>query len=458
MSTPKIDVALIGAGVMSATLGALIQRLEPDWTIEVFERLDDVALESTDPWNNAGTGHAALCELNYTPETPSGLNITRALAINEQFAQSRAFWSALADDGDLDLDFVSGVPHLTFVNGAKNVEFLRRRHELLTSHQPFRGMEFTTDRAVISDWAPLVMDGREDVGPLAATMHSGGTDINFGLLTRRLFDDMRGRGATVSLNTEVRSITRDGSAWRLTLGGDAKHGQRRARFVFVGAGGGALGLLQSSGISRIRGFGGFPISGRFLRTSNPDVVSRHRVKVYGMAEVGAPPMSVPHLDLRVIDGKEHLMFGPYAGFSPRYLKHGMPLGLVTSLRGHNLGVMAQAGLSNLDLTRYLVGEVVARHSKHFEALRAFAPSAVDEDWEWITAGQRVQVVKRGAAGRGTLEFGTEVVASSDGSIAGLLGASPGASVAVSAMVDVLGRCFPARMGSWGSVLAALTGL
>ena len=459
----QVDVVLIGGGIMSATLGTLLQQLEPTWTIRLYERLDDVALESTNPWNNAGTGHAALCELNYTPQREDGsIDITKAVKINEQFEVSRELWNHLLANGLLrDTDFLQRTPHLTFVRGEKNVDFLRKRHEVLSAHRLFSDMEFTTDRARIAQRAPLLVEGRDEAEAVAATRNVAGTDVDFGALTRQLVASMKERAADVRLQHEVRSLrrTKEGG-WRLTVKDRSWNAPVRkhavdARFVFVGAGGGALPLLQSAGIPEIRGFGGFPISGEFLRTSNPDVVARHQAKVYGKADVGAPPMSVPHLDTRVVDGKAYLMFGPYAGFSPKFLKKGKYLGLLTSLRAHNLTSMIGAGLKNIDLTQYLIGEVVARPETKFRTLQAFYPNAQPGDWERITAGQRVQVIKRDKDGNGVLEFGTEVVAAADGSIAGLLGASPGASTAVSAMVELLERCFPDHFATWRPVLARM---
>ncbi|GAA4734645.1 malate:quinone oxidoreductase [Isoptericola chiayiensis] len=458
-----VDVVLIGGGVMSATLGTLLQQLEPTWSIRIVERLDDVALESSNPWNNAGTGHAALCELNYTPEKADGtVDISKAVTINEQFHTSRELWHHLLATGTLaDSSFIHRTPHMTFVRGSENVDYLRRRYEALRAHPLFRDLEFSTDRAEISRWAPLLTAARDADEPVAATRSAAGTDVDFGNLTRQMIDGLVSHGAELQLQHEVRSIkrTKDGR-WRLRLKDRSWNARPRtstvtARFVFVGAGGGALPLLQSAGIPEIKGFGGFPISGEFLRTENPEVVAQHHAKVYGKADVGAPPMSVPHLDTRVVNGKSYLMFGPYAGFSPKYLKQGKYLGLITSLRANNITSMLGAGLKNMDLTQYLVGQLAAAPETKFHALQQFMPTAHPKDWEKITAGQRVQVIKRDADGKGVLQFGTEVVTAADGSIAGLLGASPGASTAVSAMVDVLERCFPTDFPQWRSHLATM---
>ncbi|GAA2079353.1 malate:quinone oxidoreductase [Pseudolysinimonas kribbensis] len=455
------DVVLIGGGVMSATLGSLLQRLQPDWRIAILERLGDVALESSNPWNNAGTGHSALCELNYTPELPDGsIDITNAVKVNEQFQVSRQFWSALVEDGTLPEPhrFINTVPHMTFVWGEDNVAYLRKRFDALKDHPLFAGMEYSEDAAQIRRWAPLLIPGRAKSQPIAATYMKVGTDVDFGSLTRLLIDGLVAKGAELRYEHRVTGLRkrRDG-VWQVTgrreVGGAPF--SLEGRFVFVGAGGGALNLLQRSGIKEIRGYGGFPISGEFFRTDDPEIVAKHSTKVYGKAAVGSPPMSVPHLDTRYVDGTPSLLFGPYAGFSPKFLKAGSWLDLFASIRPHNLGTMIGAGLKNLDLVLYLVRELLASRAHKVESLRDFFPKADGDDWRLITAGQRVQVMKRGADGKAVIQFGTEVVASADGSIAGLLGASPGASTAVPIMLDVLARCFGDRLPGWEPELRTL---
>jgi malate dehydrogenase (quinone) len=449
-----IDVVLIGGGIMSATLGAFIKQLQPDWSIHIFEALSDVGLESSNPWNNAGTGHSALCELNYTPQMPDGsIDISSAVKVNEQFQVSRQFWSYFVSKKLLPNphSFINPIPHMSFVWGEDNVEYLRKRHEALKDHPLFAGMEFSDDPKVIRSWAPALIPGRKKSQPIAATRIDVGTDVDFGALTHELLHYLTDNGARLHLENKVTGISRQKDGlWRLRVrqevGGTPA--TAHARFVFVGAGGGALALLQKSGIAEIKGFGGFPVSGEFLRTDNPAVVARHSAKVYGKAAVGSPPMSVPHLDTRVVDGASSLMFGPYAGFNTKFLKEGSWFDLFATIRLHNLIPMIAAGASNLGLVRYLVGQVVARKSTKFAALREFMPDADPKDWYRITAGQRVQVIKKDAKKGGVLQFGTEVITSADGSIAGLLGASPGASTAVPIMLDVLERCFPENMPQW----------
>ena len=455
MSLPReVDVCLIGGGVMSATLGALITQLEPRWSIQVFERLSDVALESSNPWNNAGTGHAALCELNYMPEAPDGsVEASKAVAINEQFQVSRQYWSYLVENhliGD-PASFINATPHMTFVWGEKNVEYMRKRIAVLRNEPLFAGMEYTESPQVIEHWAPLLMDERHSAVPVAATRIASGTDIDYGSLTKQLFDYITSKGAQLRTETQVTGLKRlRNRRWRVSLRDAVGNTPRTidAKFVFVGAGGGALSLLQDAHIKEIRGFGGFPISGEFLRTSNPAIVARHQAKVYGKASVGAPPMSVPHLDTRVVDGEKSLLFGPFAGFTPKFLKQGTWFDLPFSIRLHNIIPMLAVAVTNFGLLRYLIGELTASRAKRLADLRQFMPSAQMEDWELITAGQRVQVMKKDKKKGGVLQFGTEVVAAKDGSIAGLLGASPGASVSVQVMIDVLQKCFPEDFTRW----------
>jgi malate dehydrogenase (quinone) len=454
VSNSPIDVVLIGGGIMSATLGALLQRVQPDWSIRIYENLGEVAQESSNPWNNAGTGHAALCELNYMPEAADGsVDPAKAISINEQFQLSRQFWASLVEAGDLPAPetFINPTPHMTFVRGRDNVRYLRRRYESLKEQPLFSDMEYSEDPAVIGEWTPLLTKKRSAKQRIAATRSTSGTDVDFGALTRALVDNLVANGAEIALNNRVRSIkrTKDG-LWRIKVRHEVGHTPHEveARFVFVGAGGGALHLLQKSGIPEIKGFGGFPISGQFLRTSDPKIVAQHQAKVYGKAAVGAPPMSVPHLDTRVVDGQASLLFGPYAGFSPKFLKTGSWFDLPGSVRAGNLGPMLAVARDNFDLMKYLAGELLANRAKKLKALQEFMPTAKSEDWELITAGQRVQVMKKDAKKGGVLQFGTEVVAAEDGSIAGLLGASPGASTAVPIMVDLLKRCFPDRYDGW----------
>ncbi|GAB3290642.1 malate:quinone oxidoreductase [Hymenobacter tenuis] len=445
------DVVLIGAGIMSATLGLMLKELQPDLTIAIFERLDVAAAESSDAWNNAGTGHSAFCELNYTPEKADGsIDISKAIKIAEQFEQSKQFWSYLVEKYQVTgvTRFINHIPHLSFVWGPKNVEFLRKRHAALTQSPLFEGMKFSQDRAELYDWMPLVMEGRDPQQTVAATRMDLGTDVNFGSLTRGMFNLLQQKpGVSFYFHHDVDKLRRkEDGLWRVKAQSltDDTTVKIRAPFVFIGAGGGSLPLLIKSGIPEGSGFGGFPVSGQWLKCINPEVIARHHTKVYGKASVGSPPMSVPHLDTRMINGKQELLFGPYAGFSTKFLKKGSYLDLPLSVKLSNMRPMIIAGLKNMPLTKYLINQVRQSPEDRLAALREYLPEARGEDWQLETAGQRVQVIKKDAKEGGVLEFGTEVVAASDGSIAALLGASPGASTAVSIMVGLIQRCFPER--------------
>nr|WP_282441390.1 malate dehydrogenase (quinone) [Corynebacterium antarcticum] len=453
--TDEVDVCLIGAGIMSATLGAMLRQLEPGWSQLVFERLDGPAEESSSPWNNAGTGHSALCELNYTPEVNGEIQTTKAVAVNEKFQVSRQFWSYLLENNELDnaRDFINQVPHVSFAQGDDQVRYLRKRYDALSVHPLFPDMQFTDDRQKFAEFLPLMAEGRDfDRQKVAISWTDAGTDINYGALTRQFLRNAEEAGTEIRYGHEVADIIRDGSKWKIKVKnvhtGDTS--VVRANFVFVGAGGMALPLLQKSGIPEIRGFGGFPVSGEWLRCTNEDVIAQHHAKVYGKASVGAPPMSVPHLDTRVIDGKTGLLFGPYAGWTPKFLKQGSWLDLAKSLRPTNIPSMAAVGLQELGLTKYLITEVMKDAEARMESLREYMPSARSEDWELVTAGQRVQVIKPVAGPRfGSLEFGTALINNAEGSIAGILGASPGASIAPAAMLELLERCFGSHLVSWG---------
>ncbi|MFE7801232.1 malate dehydrogenase (quinone) [Nocardia sp. NPDC057440] len=451
--TEKTDVVLIGAGIMSATLGALLRQLQPDWSISLFERLDAVAAESSDPWNNAGTGHSALCELNYSPQKPDGsVDVSKAIDINERFQVSRQFWAYGVENGLLSdpSGFINPIPHVSFVHGADDVQYLRKRYEALSRHPLFEGMEYIDTPEEFSRRLPLMAKGRDFSDPVALNWTDAGTDIDFGSLTKELLAYLGKSGANLAFGHEVRNLTKQSDGTWLVRVRNLRTRETRtliSKFVFVGAGGGALPLLQKAGIKEIAGFGGFPVSGQFFRCTNPELIKQHEAKVYGKAAVGAPPMSVPHLDTRVIDGRPGLLFGPYAGWTPKFLKDGKLTDLFKSVRPGNLFSMLGVGVTELGLVKYLVSELLKSEAGKVYTLQEFVPRADGHDWELITAGQRVQIIRRKGAG-GVLELGTAVIAAEDGSIAGLLGASPGASTCVSAMVDVLERCFPREYADW----------
>lgn len=442
------DVVLIGAGIMSATLGLLLKELDPKLTVEIFERLDQAAQESSDAMNNAGTGHSAFCELNYTPEKNGVVDTTKALNICEQFEESRQFWSYLVNKKIIQSpkSFVNTVPHMSFVWGEENVKFLRKRFEALKKQPLFEAMEFSEDAETIKKWAPLIMEGRDSNEKVAATHMNLGTDVNFGELTRKMIKHQLSQdGVNVTFGTEVYDLkrTQDGK-WNVFIK-DLKTGAKRtitSKFVFIGAGGASILLLEKSGIPEGKAYGGFPVSGQWLVCEDENLAAQHLAKVYGLASVGAPPMSVPHLDTRYINGKKSLLFGPYAGFSTKFLKTGSYWDLFKSISTGNIGTMVGAGLDNLDLTKYLISEVMASQDKKVASLKNYFPKAEKQNWRLEIAGQRVQTMKRNKDGKPELAFGTEVVNAADGSLAVLLGASPGASTTVHIMLNLIKNCFP----------------
>jgi malate dehydrogenase (quinone) len=469
-NSDNLDVVLIGAGIMSATLGTFLKELEPSLTVAMFETLDDCAQESSQGWNNAGTGHAANCELNYTPQRADGsVDISKALEVNTEFDLSRQLLAYLISKGAIPdpCAFIHPCPHMSFVWGASNVAFLRERFKEMSAHHCYHGMEYSEDRAKIAEWAPLIMDGRGDEEPFAATRMITGTDVDYGALTHLLVKHLSDQsGFHLHYNREVVGLDREGNGrWRVSVKdtNDGGLATVSANFVFIGAGGGSLRLLQKSKIPESKGYGGFPVSGIWLRCDVDAVSQRHHAKVYGKAASGSPPMSVPHLDTRIIGGTHSLLFGPYAGFSTRFLKLGELTDLFTSLTFDNIIPLLDVARDNIDLTEYLIGQVLQSSSHQFAALKQFFPRAMKKDWKEAVAGVRVQTIKphesRGWLNHevGDLVFGTELVAAEDRSIVALLGASPGASTAASISIDVLKKCFGNRLteDSWLPRLKAM---
>lgn len=447
------DIILIGAGVMSATLGTLFNELVPSAKIKVFEKLDDAAKESSNVWNNAGTGHAGLCELNYTPEKPNGsIDTKKAIDINEQFMISRQFWSYLVDQRKIKQpeDFIRPVPHMSFVTGQKDVSYLEKRYHALKDNPLFKGMKYSDDPQQIAKWIPLMMENRVASEPVAATKIDNGTDINFGSLTKKLLNYLSKQNTDIYYEHEVKDITRKSNLWEVKVKSIKTNEVKTyvSKFVFIGAGGGSLPLLQKTNIPESKHLGGFPVSGLFLACDDPTIAEQHHAKVYGKAKVGAPPMSVPHLDTRYINNRKTLLFGPFGGFSPKFLKNGSNLDLLKSVKPNNVITMLASGTKNLSLVKYLVEQIMLTDKQRLEQLREFIPNAELKDWRVTVAGQRVQVIQDTADGKGILKFGTEIITSSDGTIAALMGASPGASIVVDAMLNVLKRCFPDRIEEW----------
>ncbi|GAA2478468.1 malate dehydrogenase (quinone) [Nocardia seriolae] len=457
------DVVLIGGGIMSATLAVMLKHLEPSWTIAVYERLPEVGREASAAWNNAGTGHSSLCELDYTVENPDGsIDIGPAVELNEQFQLTRQLWASLVQNGILrdPSTFINPVPHMTLARGDAEVDFLRRRHETLSAHHLFASMRFSDDPKVIGEWAPLLTAGRADGEPIAATRDITGSDIDFGELTVQLFHWLRWRDVEIHRNCEVRGLRRNNDGtWQLRVDwrtdNDRLTRKVDARFVFAGAGGWALKVLQKAGIPEAHGYGLLPVSGRFLRCDNPEVIAAHDAKVYGRGPVGAPSISMPHLDTRLVNGRRSLLFGPYPGANPRFLKGGSLFDAPASLRPDNLAPLGAMLRQNRDLAWLLVSQRASTRKKKLAALREFVPEARAADWTMITAGQRAQIVKPDPERGGVLEFGTEVVASHDGSIAAVLGATPGASTAPVVLLEVLERCFPRYSHLWEPRLRSL---
>ena len=447
-----IDVVVIGGGIMSMTLSTLLQELQPDWNIEAFERLDAVGLESSNGWNNAGTGHAAFAELNYTPEKNGVVETDRAVRITEQFEVSRQFWAHQVREGRLSShpqDFINATPHMSFVWGDANIEFLRKRHAALVQQPMFYGMQFSTDQEQIRQWAPLLIEGRDPQQKVAATYMPLGTDVNFGVITNQLTAALQKQpNFKLNLQHEVRALRQNSDkTWNVTVYDLATQTEKtvKAKFVFIGAGGASLKLLQMSGIPEAQNYAGFPVGGQFLSFDNPSLTTQHRAKVYGQAETGAPPMSVPHLDTRFLDGKQTMLFGPFALYSTKFLKNGSWFDLLSSVNIHNVAGMIAVGVENLDLVQYLVQQAMLTDSDRQAELLKYYPSAKPDSWKLITAGQRVQIIKKDPEKGSVLQFGTEIVADKDHTIAALLGASPGASTSPSIMLGLLPKAFPEQM-------------
>lgn len=443
------DVILIGSGIMSANLGALLKRLDPKLSIQVYEVTDELAQEASHGWNNAGTGHAGICELSYTPTQAADgtVDVSNAIKIFEQFEKTRQFWASAVAEGLIDKpkDFINRVDHLSFVHGAKWVDYLRARHTGLAAHHFFADMEFSTALTTIGAWAPLLTESRGDV-PIAATRMRNGTDVNFGEASRKLLGWLATQDhCGIASGHRVVDLAKTATGWSATIR-DLATGQLRrntARFVFVGAGGGSLHLLQKAGIPESKGLGGFPIGGQWLVCDNPEIVAKHEAKVYGQPLDAAPTMAVPHLDTRILDGKKTLLFGPFAAWTTKFLhKKGSHFDLPGSIKPHNLLTLLKIGATNLDLVKYLVQQGTQSMDDRMNVLHVFYPGAKKEDWKLIDAGIRVQAIKKTDGEAGIVHYGTEVITNQDRTISALLGASPGASVCVHIVLEVVKLCFP----------------
>ena len=448
------DVILIGSGIMSSNFGAILKSLDPQLSIQLYEVTNGLAEESSDGWNNAGTGHAGICELSYTPkrEADGSVNPAKVIEIFEQFEHSKQFWSYAVASGmaEQPKQFINPVPHLSFVHGSEQVDFLRARHAAMSAHHFFREMEFSTDRATIAGWAPLLLEGRGDI-PIAATKMEGGTDVNFGAISRQLLCWLgKQDGCGIASGHRVVGLKKISSGWEVSTT-DLATGQisvNRAKFVFVGAGGGSLSLLQKAGIAEAKGLGGFPIGGQWLVCDNPEIVAKHQAKVYGQALDAAPTMAVPHLDTRILDGKKTLLFGPFAAWTTKFLhKKGSFTDLPFSVRPDNIATLLNIGIHNLDLVRYLVQQGTQSMKDRLDVLHVFYPAAQAADWKLIDAGIRVQAIKKTDGQAGIVHYGTEVITDEARTISALLGASPGASVSVNIVLEVIKKCFPNLLAS-----------
>lgn len=458
-----LDVVLIGGGIASVTLATYLQELEPNWHIHLYEQLDGIAKESTEAWNNAGTGHAGYSELNYTPEDKNGkIQTAKAVEIIEQFEIAKQFWASQVKNKRLNdpKSFICPVNHMVFVWGEKDVDFLKRRHQALSQEALFSEMIYSEDPEQIKQWAPLIMDGRNTHEKVASTFTASGTDVNFGEMTKQLSEALhQNKNYQSFLKHKIIALKQqENKIWALTIK-NLENNQMKtvySKFVFIGAGGEAIHLLQKSGIPESKNYAGFPVGGQFLVIKNPELTAKHQAKVYGKAQAGSPPMSVPHLDLRKINGQSFILFGPFALFNTRFLKSGSIWDLFKTIRPHNILSMLKVGWDNLDLIKYLIQQALLNDKARQKEIQKFFPNIKREDWELITAGQRVQIIKKTPEGA-KLQFGTEVVGSADHSLVALIGASPGASVSPAVMLSVLKNHFPDvyQSHSWADKLTAI---
>ncbi|ESK36976.1 malate dehydrogenase (acceptor) [Acinetobacter nectaris CIP 110549] len=455
---PTVDVALIGGGIMSATLGTYLNELQPNWKIRMFERLDQVAQESSNGFNNAGTGHSGFMEMNYTEEKDGKMDISKAVNVANQFEISKQFWAYQVNNQVLGQPntFINPVPHHAFVWG-DNVDFLEKRYAAMIKNPLFKGMEFTEDPELIKKWAPLAMEGRDPKQKVAATRMEIGSDVNYGSITKQLVAHLeKSPNFKLALSTEVTNISQNADKTWSIESKNLKTGQIsriKAKFVFIGAGGAAIKMLQKTGLPEAEQYAGFPVGGEFLITDNPKVASEHTAKLYGRADIGAPPMSVPHIDTRYIDGKKYVLFGPFATYSNKFLKNGSQFDLLASTNRHNVLPMTNIGLENLDLVRYLISQVLMSDEDRFNELKKYYPNADPKDWHLSQGGQRVQIIKKEPGKPAKLQFGTEIFASQDKSVTALLGASPGASTSPYIMLSLLEKAFPEQTkGEWNPKL------
>ena len=448
----KKDVVCIGGGIMSVTLARLLQELDPDIDITIYEKLSSCALESSQTSNNAGTGHAGFCELHYTPMNKQQLiNVDLALKINREFEVSLQFWSFLTRKykSFKPKSFIIQVPHISFVKGDKDISFLKKRYEALSKSILFKGMQFSRSKKTIKEWAPLIGGDLKD--NIAMTRVKYGSDVDFESLSHQMLKILSAnKKFSVHKNHEIKSISQaEDKTWDIKIYStkSKKIILVNTKFIFIGAGGSAIHLLQKSNIKNQIGYAGFPINGEWLICKKSSLTKKHFSKIYGLAGPKAPLMTAPHLDLRIINGKRQLMFGPFASFTFKFLKTGSYLDLLKSIRIKNILPMLHVFICNLNLLSYLIKESGSSYKDKMNALREFYPLASEKDWKLASAGKRVQIIKPYKKIGGKLEFGTEIVWSDDASLAALLGASPGASTSVYSMLNVIEKSFKGKTKS-----------
>ena len=438
----ETDVLIIGAGIMGATLGSILKELDSSLRVDIVESLNNPALESSKALNNAGTGHAGYCELNYTPLLPNNkIDIQKAIQINSGFELSLQYWSYLTKKYHLfsPNKFIKRVPHISLVNGNEDRAYLKKRYLALKNNPLFKTIEFSSDFKTISKWIPLLKT-KKSPKEYAATKVEIGTDLNFGEITYQLISILKTKkNFYLHTNYKVTDLneTKDG-LWSVEINNVEK---MQAKFIFIASGGNSLKLLQKAKIYEQRSYAGFPVNGQWLVCKNPKIVALHKAKVYGKAEIGSPPMSLPHLDFRIINGEKILMFGPFASFTFKFLISGSLFDFISSIKFHNLKTLCIVFLKEWPLLIYLIKQNFKSHKSRLADLRKFYPDANAEDWQLENAGIRVQIMKKPNIGTPKLEFGTEIIFSGKNNLAALLGASPGASISVKSMIEVIEKCF-----------------
>ena len=437
----ETDVLIVGAGIMGVTLASILKEVDSNLRVDIVEALNKPALESSRAFNNAGTGHAGYCELNYTPLLSNNkIDIQKAIQINTGFEISLQYWSYLTKKYRVfsPKKFIKRVPHISLVNSDKNIAYLKKRYFALKKNPLFKTIEFSSNFKTIEKWIPL-FKGKKSVKKYAATKVEMGTDVNFGEITYQLISILKTkknfRLRTKHKLTDIKE-NNDGT-WSVKLNGNKKI---NANFIFIASGGDSLKILQKTKVHEQSGYAGFPVNGQWLICKNPKVVAMHKAKVYGKAEIGSPPMSAPHLDLRVIDGKDILMFGPFASFTSKFLISGSFFDLIGSIKFHNLKTLLMVFIKEWPLVIYLIKQSFKNHRSRMNDLKKFYPEANSKDWQLEKAGIRVQIMKQDRKKVPKLEFGTEIIFSQKNNLAALLGASPGASISVKSMIEVAERC------------------